>query len=149
MEIHQRVTQDFLAIRCALLGKCDSYGMPSSHTQVVTYLLAISLLVKLNSRGTSSKVAKALAASETVCLAFVCFVVGYARVHLGYHTVFQTFIGGSMGLVFGLLWASLVVAPVRKNSSELLKQWPMLQTLGCTSEGSQTLQTSEKALKHS
>ena len=118
--------------RCEILGKCESYGMPSSHTQVVAYVLGIYIAFRLKSKGSPQKFITVIHAAESIALAALTLVVGYARVHLGYHTAFQTFIGGSFGLVFGLLWGWLAVDVVEKHARGFLEQWPILRALGCT-----------------
>ena len=123
-------TPYFEYARCALLGKCDSYGMPSSHAQVVAYIFAISLTLKLTSRVYQSKATKLISTLETAMLGGIAIVVGYARVHLGYHTVFQTVFGGVLGFAFGILWAQHIVSLAPNK----LRHNRILRSLGCCTE---------------
>ena len=129
--------------RCELLGKCESYGMPSSHTQVVSYALGVYIILKLTRSGTSQRFGPVISAVESAFLVGLTLVVGYARVHLGYHTAFQTLIGGIFGLIFGLLWAWTAVAAVERHGRRILERWPILKAIGCKSQ-SATVETVEK-----
>lgn len=107
--------------------------MPSSHTQVVAYALGIYLVVRLTSKSPSHSLSAAIFALESAILIILTLVVGYARVHLGYHTAFQTIIGGLFGLAFGVLWAGTAAAAVEKHGNHILERWPILKAIGCSS----------------
>jgi membrane-associated phospholipid phosphatase len=111
------------AATCARLNLCHSHGMPSSHTQMMAFLLALSACLALYRRRrlkpelTALKATPAkelarslLAAAELLALAGATVVVGASRVYLGYHSPDQVAAGAMVGGAFGLLWFRLMVA---------------------------------------
>lgn len=118
--------------RCTLLGVCESWGMPSSHTQVIAYALGTCLLLAL-SRG-KDPLPKMIAAAEISALASLTIAVAFARVYLGYHTALQVCIGGLLGLLFGMIWMAVVVMPLKRSGKRMIERLPLLKTLGFTNE---------------
>lgn len=119
--------------RCALLGVCESYGMPSSHTQAVAYCLAAFFVLRLcNPKGPHLQ--KMLTVAEGTGLACLTVTVAYARVYLGYHTAFQVWMGGLAGLLFGAIWTWSCLGFLRRHGSSVLERFPVLLSLGFSTE---------------
>lgn len=129
-----KAAKQWFTSRCGLLGKCESYGMPSSHAQVFGYALAVHLILRYAANKPRRSLQGRITSAETIFLSTIFTIVAFARVHLGYHTVFQTTIGGWLGLAFGLIWTQTVVLRVKKNERRILEQWPLLAALGCMLE---------------
>ncbi len=111
------------AATCARLQLCHSHGMPSSHTQMMAFVLALSACLALYRRrwlkpeltalkATRAKEAAraALAGAELLALAGATAVVAASRVYLGYHSPDQVAAGALVGGAFGLLWFRLMLA---------------------------------------
>ncbi|KAI9144273.1 dolichyl pyrophosphate phosphatase 1 [Paraphysoderma sedebokerense] len=104
------------------LGK--GYGMPSSHSQYMTYftvflILYLSYRIKLNS---IYKLGISAVAVVT------CLLVMYSRIHLQYHTPLQVLAGASLGCVFGLFWYMIGEYVARPLS---LEHWRILEFKIC------------------
>ncbi len=121
--------------RCDLLGVCESYGMPSSHTQAIAYCLAAYIVVWLRlRRQKASHLQRVLTVGEVAGLGLLAAAVGYARVYLGYHTPLQVGVGGLVGLLFGALWTQTCLAVVRKQGPSILRTFSFLGALGFCAE---------------
>ena len=120
--------------------------MPSSHTQVVSYVLGIYVMTWLTSKSPSRRLGAMISVMEPAILISLTIVVGYARVHLGYHTAFQVFLGGLLGFTFGLLWAWTAAAAVERHGRHILERWPILKAVGC-SIGSQVADAEGEKLR--
>ncbi|EFJ52873.1 hypothetical protein VOLCADRAFT_86283 [Volvox carteri f. nagariensis] len=86
---------------CAKLDLCDSFGMPSSHTQCIAFAFMLHFLLCMRSVGGKSLGTRLIEACEVVGLAFACLLTASSRVYLGYHTTDQVVVGGLLGLVIG------------------------------------------------
>jgi dolichyldiphosphatase len=108
---------------CARLGLCHSHGMPSSHTQMMFFVLALSACLALYRRrwlrpeppalkATRAKqlAQAALAAAELLALAALAAAVAASRVYLGYHSPDQAAAGALAGGAAGLLWFGVMLA---------------------------------------
>jgi len=116
---------------------CDTYGMPSSHTQAIAYCLAAYIVSRLwfsRSRQTSH-LQRMLTTAEGTGLGVLMVTVGYARVYLGYHTPLQVAMGGLTGMIFGALWSRGCLAMVRRHGPSIKERLPFLEALGFRAEG--------------
>lgn len=103
--------------KCELLDTCDSYGWPSSHTQCIFFYLGLHLCLTILTRpqALGNKWAKPgradslISLLETTILTCSSFLVGFSRYYLSYHTLQQVFVGALIGLLFSLVWSSLVM----------------------------------------
>ena len=110
--------------RCELLGVCETYGMPSTHTQVVAYLLGVVLVQRLfqtSSQASKFKIHHVQELIECVVLMVLTGTTAYARFYLGYHTSLQVALGAVVGILFGICW-SVLCASLLANSS-LPRDW--------------------------
>ena len=85
---------------CEALGICDKPGMPSSHCQVVFFLLGLELLQVCRKsykfRHDSWQCLGQL--STTLVYSTASLLVAYSRVYLGYHDLPQVLAGAAAGL---------------------------------------------------
>ena len=85
---------------CEALGICDKPGMPSSHCQVVFFLLGLELLQVCRKsykfRQDSRQCLGQL--STTFVYSTASLLVAYSRVYLGYHDLPQVLAGAAAGL---------------------------------------------------
>ena len=119
--------------RCQVLGVCETYGMPSTHTQVIAYLFGVHFMTVAMQRAqiTSSIPTFRILQGRLEFMALLTSVLltGYARVYLGYHTLLQVCLGGIVGILFGSSWRWMSVQISRKHSSRLQRSW-LCSTLG-------------------
>jgi len=85
---------------CEALGICDKPGMPSSHCQVMFFLLGLELLQVCRKsyklRQDSWQCLGQL--STTFAYSTASLLVAYSRVYLGYHDLLQVLAGAAAGL---------------------------------------------------
>ncbi len=86
---------------CAKLDLCDSFGMPSSHTQCIAFALTLHLMLFARNLGTKSLGTRLVEGCEVLALAVATLLTATSRVYLGYHSVDQVIVGGLLGAVFG------------------------------------------------
>lgn len=103
---------------CTALGNCHEHGMPSSHSQFMTFSCTIAILIftrryarvhHRHSPPPKSEFTSSLIASPIYLLELSIFVTAtiltcWARVYLGYHTVLQVVIGALLGVLNARLW---------------------------------------------
>lgn len=80
----------------------SNYGMPSSHSQFVTYLAACYFMLLKKS------VAKRLTNPLFLLLVALAAVMMWSRVYLGFHTLSQTIVGAGTGAAVAILWILFV-----------------------------------------
>lgn len=91
---------------CALLGVCETYGMPSNHATMMSF--AAVQWVLWHARARQKTMAGSLwLGLDVVAFATLVVLVSYARVYLGYHSTSQVLAGVACGsstalLTFGL-----------------------------------------------
>jgi dolichyldiphosphatase len=98
---------------CHALGKCASFGMPSSHAQTVAFAFGAALVVQARRRGLRKTGVGEMGALlfeifEIVALGLIAAVVCVARVYLGYHSASQVVAGVVLGLTHSWFWARMV-----------------------------------------
>ncbi|GFR43353.1 hypothetical protein Agub_g4424 [Astrephomene gubernaculifera] len=95
------------AATCARLNLCNSYGMPSSHTQCIAFGLVLHTFLCLRLFRGKSAGTRLTEACEVLLLAVGTVLTAASRVYLGYHTLEQVAAGGLLGAVLGALcfWA--------------------------------------------
>ncbi|GAX81202.1 hypothetical protein CEUSTIGMA_g8634.t1 [Chlamydomonas eustigma] len=117
--------------RCADLGTCSSYGSPSSHAQCMFFALAMYAALPLLqhhypvntqspitqdyadawfAKGSKRVFERVLHAVEMGGLALAAAAVGTSRVYLKYHSLDQVMLGAVLGILSGLIWATLMAA---------------------------------------
>mmetsp|Transcript_61714 Transcript_61714/g.73232 ORF Transcript_61714/g.73232 Transcript_61714/m.73232 type:complete len:246 (-) Transcript_61714:306-1043(-) len=118
---------------CYAVDFCDSYGMPSSHTQLALFVACFWNLQRARRRRFDNGGRGGDFVEEVLTsLAWLGGVlVGYSRVYLGYHSVRQVIVGGVLGVVFGAVWFELVAVRV---ASWLFRvgfyEWEVARVLG-------------------
>ena len=120
--------------RCALLGVCESYGMPSSHTQVMAYSAAAHLALTF-ALPQQRRLAVLLSVAEFMTLSLLAVAVGIARIYLGYHSLWQVLFGGLIGASFGWIWTNLTLLLLKRHGSWALR-FPFAADLGLTNYSS-------------
>ncbi|CAG9463090.1 unnamed protein product [Pedinophyceae sp. YPF-701] len=118
------------AERCVQLDTCGEHGLPSSHTSLSFYLVAIILLSILRTKEYSPDpkassidhlgLARAWQALEALAALATASAVGVSRVQLGYHTWAQVIAGAGQGVVFGTVWHAATVRIVAPALRPLL-----------------------------
>ncbi|GIL93021.1 hypothetical protein Vretimale_15453 [Volvox reticuliferus] len=88
---------------CAKLDLCDSYGMPSSHTQSIAFAFMLHLLLHLRGWGGKSLGTRLIGACEVVGLGVAALLTASSRVYLGYHSIDQVVVGGLLGVAIGAM----------------------------------------------
>ncbi|GLI70326.1 hypothetical protein VaNZ11_015281 [Volvox africanus] len=86
---------------CTKLDICDSFGMPSSHTQCIAFAFMLHLLLHLRGWGGKSLGTRLIGTCEVVGLAVAALLTAFSRVYLGYHSIDQVVIGGLLGGALG------------------------------------------------
>ncbi|GLC40952.1 hypothetical protein PLESTB_000963100 [Pleodorina starrii] len=86
---------------CAKLDLCDSFGMPSSHTQCIAFAFALHLLLCLRGWGGKSLGTRLVEACEVLALAVATALTAASRVYLGYHSPDQVAAGALLGAAVG------------------------------------------------
>lgn len=74
---------------CATLNVCDSYGMPSSHTQCAFFAVAVHAYLAGRYWQFKSSGTRTIEALEVLALSAAAVAVAYSRVYLGYHATDQ------------------------------------------------------------
>lgn len=85
---------------CEALGICDKPGMPSSHCQVIFYLLGLELLRSCHRSFVCHQNSWQLFSQLSLLVIYTAasVMVAYSRVYLGYHDVAQVVAGAAAGL---------------------------------------------------
>lgn len=110
---------------CSRLGMC-SFGMPSSHSQVMGYVTAIALLMHAHRRGRRAaagergRLSEGYEVAELVVLTALTAAVGVSRVYLGYHTLGQVAVGVVSGVCFAGVWFAGWAAAERAGAGPAL-----------------------------
>jgi dolichyldiphosphatase len=103
--------------RAEMFGK--GYGMPSSHSQFVTFFsISLSLFLLLRHTPNPSTTHSPISFSERLLLSFVACLCAAAvvvsRVYLNYHTPKQVLVGCAAGAVSAVAWF-LVTTYLRRS----------------------------------
>lgn len=94
------------------------YGMPSNHAQLMFFFSIYWTLFLMRRctflpRQEISKTGIALIKTGlSVCLIMAATLVGYSRVYLEHHTVWQVQVGSGIGALFAILWFRLGSLPL-------------------------------------
>ena len=91
---------------CALLGVCETYGMPSNHATMMSFAAVQWVLWHSRARQSSTSGAIWLGL-DVLVFGILVFLVSYARVYLGYHSVSQVVAGIACGSSTALLCSAL------------------------------------------
>jgi len=91
------------------------YGMPSSHSQFVTFFsLSFTLWLLFRHVPTASTSYQPSTLPERLLLCLLAFIgagaVAASRVYLNYHTPKQVLVGVSAGAIFALIWFLLTTS---------------------------------------
>ena len=85
---------------CEALGVCNKPGMPSSHSQVILFLVALEVFQII--RKWYSFRQERWQQFEQLCTVFFCtsasVLVAFSRVYLGYHDIPQVLAGAAAGI---------------------------------------------------
>merc|ERR1711988_1384268 len=83
-----------------------TYGMPSDHVQYMSFFAIYFMLftVKLRRCRDEIFIDSAIKFLEVFAALLLTVLVGISRVYLGYHTVNQVFVGGTVGTALALTW---------------------------------------------
>lgn len=113
---------------CEALNVCDSYGMPSSHTQCAFFAIGLHAILAARCWASKSAGTKLLEAAEVVGLSLMAPMVAASRVYLGYHSLDQVRAGAALGIFFSIGWGVLLnsLRPVYKRVAGL----PLSKFLG-------------------
>ena len=98
---------------CALLGVCETYGMPSNHATMMSFAAVQWVLWHSRARQRSTAGTFWLGL-DVLVFSLLVLLVSYARVYLGYHSASQVVAGVACGSCTALLCSSLeqrVVVP--------------------------------------
>lgn len=120
------------SLNCQHLNTCDTYGMPSSHTQLAFFQCTWALLVFLfrtRHRPVHTKQHTTHRMSPSTCIDLLCvaagwciaLLVGISRVQLGYHSVLQVAVGALAGLLTAGVWFALLVYGARPLHTALVQ----------------------------
>ena len=90
---------------CEVLGICDEPGMPSSHSQVIFFLLGLELLQacrksQLFQQDSWQRLGQL---SNIFAYTIASLLVAYSRVYLGYHDLPQVLAGAAAGLFMAVV----------------------------------------------
>ena len=102
---------------CALLGVCDTYGMPSNHAQIMSFLAVHWVAAAL--RKPLSPAGRLWLATDAAVLACLVVLVSAARVYLGYHSLEQVLAGVGCGACLALVWSEIETRFVRPHAAQL------------------------------
>mmetsp|Transcript_7506 Transcript_7506/g.21257 ORF Transcript_7506/g.21257 Transcript_7506/m.21257 type:complete len:163 (+) Transcript_7506:512-1000(+) len=138
---------------CHALSDCDTHGMPSSHSQCISFaaLVFISLAVQRPAPTLPGRLWQGIQGTASVA---VCGAVAWSRVYLGYHSLEQVIAGLLVGAAVGGLWAWGVAAAGRALPE--VEGWPICQRLGLRDSshlpdlvafGRQAVRSSREAMK--
>ena len=147
MALKRALKQPRPAATCALLAKCTSHGMPSSHSTVMAFATTTCLLLWLHRRrqqriglgvaaATRGKrpangdsmvdgLARLVQAIEVAGLLALTAAVGYGRVYLGYHSADQVAAGLALGAACAVAWWHLTLLICRRWAGLLLGLAPL------------------------
>lgn len=100
------------AATCTALNVCDSFGMPSSHTQCIVFGVALHLLLCARQWGKKSISTRLVEGAEVAALVVAAALTAASRVYLGYHDIVQVGAGAVLGLAFGAAWFGVLTLPV-------------------------------------
>lgn len=114
---------------CDLLGNCDDYGLPSSHAQIVTFSFALTLALCLRSFRSAKRLERHKLIFEVTALGLASVLTGYARVRLGYHSVFQVLLGAAVGFTFALM-VDQVLAYSAATAGKKIQRSSLAKALG-------------------
>ncbi|KAJ2516590.1 hypothetical protein H4217_004483 [Coemansia sp. RSA 1939] len=104
----------------------DGYGMPSSHSQFMTFFLAYTV-VYLETRVSNNNVHKRAVQAGAVMLTLLVMT---SRVYLGYHSALQVFAGGLVGAVSGSIWLWFVERTIYTNRAiDIVLDWSICRWL--------------------
>lgn len=90
---------------CAVLGVCDSHGMPSSHSQYMCFFASYLTWLALARLAFSDSASRHVSALLPWPLAALTM---WSRIYLGYHTLPQVVAGGCVGVALGTAWFHVV-----------------------------------------
>ena len=117
------------ALSCELLGICDDYGLPSSHTQIVSFTCVIMLCLAWRTFALARHVDKGNLVLEALFLAGATVFTAYARVSLGYHSVAQVLLGFTVGAVLAVMLDQLL-AGLAPRAGNRIQQASLARALG-------------------
>lgn len=98
------------SLNCAYLDTCNTYGMPSSHTQLIFFQCTWALLV---ARCRTRHPTGTLDALLVACGCALATLVGASRVVLGYHSVEQVLVGAAAGVATAVVWFGILTCCVQ------------------------------------
>ena len=86
---------------CEALGICNKPGMPSSHSQVIFFLLGLELLQLCRKAcyHQQSSWQRLCKLCMTALYVAACILVAYSRIYLGYHDLQQVLAGAAAGVL--------------------------------------------------
>ncbi|KAJ2556442.1 hypothetical protein EV175_002001 [Coemansia sp. RSA 1933] len=104
----------------------DGYGMPSSHSQFMTFFIAYTV-VYLEAHTAANAIHKRAVQIGAVGLGLLVMA---SRVYLGYHTVLQVLAGGLIGICSGCFWLWFVNRAIYNNKAvDIVLDWPICKWL--------------------
>ena len=87
------------------MGICDTFGLPSTHAQVLAFSTAAYAVLAVSIKNSSKlPLQSVLQVLESIGLVVLTVAVMFARVYLGYHTWSQVIIGALVGLGSGCVF---------------------------------------------
>mmetsp|Transcript_36370 Transcript_36370/g.65067 ORF Transcript_36370/g.65067 Transcript_36370/m.65067 type:complete len:232 (-) Transcript_36370:42-737(-) len=123
----KEIIQESRPRSCQAVQACKSFGMPSSHSQCISFVTAIYIMIILD-RPAESALGRAVQRMQGAALVVACGLVAWSRVYLGYHTTMQVYVGLSLGVAFGLMWYAVMLRAARYFPS--LVASPLCAALG-------------------
>ncbi|KAJ1773526.1 hypothetical protein IW140_002024 [Coemansia sp. RSA 1813] len=104
----------------------DGYGMPSSHSQFMTFFVTFTV-VYLETHITTNAIHKRAVQAGAIALGLLVMV---SRVYLGYHTTLQVIAGGIVGICSGCVWLWLVERAIYASKFvDIVLDWPVCKWL--------------------
>jgi len=82
------------------LASDDLYGMPSNHTQLISFLATYLVFWALSGRWMVSFFWRLLLSFSCMLLSIL---VAWSRIYLGHHSVIQVYVGGFIGSLLGCI----------------------------------------------
>eukprot|EP00164_Ancoracysta_twista_P006139 GFYU01008491.1.p1 GENE.GFYU01008491.1~~GFYU01008491.1.p1 ORF type:complete len:218 (-),score=23.27 GFYU01008491.1:51-704(-) len=83
------------------------YGLPSDHAQFTFFVATVFMMSLLRRQLPKHRASNAV---KILAMYGVCVLVAFSRVYLRYHTEKQVLLGGTLGIIIGVIWYYFTVA---------------------------------------
>ncbi|KAJ1890285.1 hypothetical protein LPJ81_005964, partial [Coemansia sp. IMI 209127] len=104
----------------------DGYGMPSSHSQFMTFFVVYTV-VYLETHISTNEIHKRAVQAGAIALGLLVMI---SRIYLGYHTALQVVAGGLIGVCSGCFWLWFVERAIYASKAvDVALDWPICKWL--------------------